>query len=75
LSVSWPPWHATSEQYAAQVRACTANTGGTVYMLTAGYEVFAETPDEGFRAFCVAASWFRAVARIRSCRGTSTGSQ
>ena len=46
---------ATPEQCAARARACIASAAGTRYMLSAGCEVPAETPDEVFRAFCAAA--------------------
>ncbi len=46
---------ATPDQCRAQARACLAAAQGTRYMVSAGCEVPAETPDEVFRAFCEAA--------------------
>jgi uroporphyrinogen decarboxylase len=45
---------ATPEQCAARSHACIASAAGSRYMLSAGCEVLAETPDEVFRAFCAA---------------------
>ncbi len=46
---------ATPDECRARARACIAAAQGTRYMLSAGCEVPAETPDEVFRAFCEAA--------------------
>jgi MtaA/CmuA family methyltransferase len=50
---------ASPEQCAAQAHACIAAAQGTRYMLSAGCEVPAETPDEVFRAFCDAPKIFQ----------------
>lgn len=49
---------ASPEQCAARAHACIAAAQGTRYMLSAGCEVPAETPDEVFRAFCDAPKIF-----------------
>ncbi|HSR32093.1 MAG TPA: uroporphyrinogen decarboxylase family protein, partial [Anaerolineae bacterium] len=43
---------ATPEQCRKQAHECIAMAEGTRYMLSAGCEIPAETPDEVFRAFC-----------------------
>lgn len=46
--------NASVEQITDRVKRCLAITEGTKYMLSAGCEVPAETPDEVFEAFCTA---------------------
>ncbi len=51
---------ATPEQCQARAHECIQIAQGTRYMLSAGCEIPAETPDEVFRAFCDAPKTFRA---------------
>jgi MtaA/CmuA family methyltransferase len=50
---------ASSEQCRQLAHECIAMTQGTKYMLSAGCEIPAETPDEVFRAFCEAPQTFQ----------------
>lgn len=62
-------------QCEAMAHKCIGVARGTNYMLSAGCEIPAETPDDVFRAFCDAPRTYRSSASSARTRSRGSGSQ